>query len=870
LQSKDQSVKHLLIAASRSPIFSIDKRRIIVTAILMFLITVTLVLFFSYKIVLAYHHQHLKRESFFYTNALDQITVYNEIRGTARALGVSTLRAKQIVDGDLEPDNENLLASLEQIRSDFQAAIVYIMDRSGTVVISTRYGDGQKLTGKNYSFRPYFIEAMKGNNVVYPAFGVTTNERGLYYSSPIYHEKQGPINEIIGVAVIKMGMEMVDDWFKEIVTPIAMVSSQGIIFSANRPDWLFRQAYLLTDEEMAAVRNNSQFGKLFKDKPPEQLTPPLAGAEIQLDEGRFSIILCNLDLRDEFGSWKLVYSLDRRHLFPLWSVLAIVLLIATPFYFGTSTYLVRKRNRAIEAEKRELAQQAAATYKTIFESSNDVIMIHEVETGRVVEVNGRILDVYGYSPDEIELMTPENMCETKPPYTAAGAVKKIKEAVEKGELFFEWLVRKKNGRLFWVEVYLRHCMLNGVPRILAVIRDIDRRKKREDELREAKEAAERANYAKSDFLANMSHEIRTPLGGILGMLRLLGEERMTDTQAEHTKLALRSAESLMAILNDILDYSRLAAGEMRIAVKPFNLKETIEEVATLLAAKVRKKDLALTVQYDDSLPECLEGDPVRIRQVLTNLVGNAVKFTERGRVSVRVSGRISGEQAEVKIEVEDSGIGIPENQLERIFGKFTQVGMAADQPAGGTGLGLAISRQLATLMKGSISVTSRRGQGSTFVFCLPMRICDKATVAEGKGETASEPSALSPEKVAVLLIEDDEVNQIVAGKMLEAIGCVVDIAGDGAQGLAKFRENEYDIVFVDGKLPGKNGIEVADDLRRHKPQGRQVPLVAMTAYAMKGDRERFIAAGMDDYISKPLDSRALAEIVQRWTARKRD
>jgi len=864
-------MKHLLVAASRSPIFSIDKRRIIVTAILMFLITATLVLFFSYKIVLAYHHQHLKRESFFYANALDQITVYNEIRGTARALGVSTLRAKQIVDGDLEPDNENLLASLEQIRSDFQAAIVYIMDRSGTVVISTRYGDGQKLTGKNYSFRPYFHEAMKGNNVVYPAFGVTTNERGLYYSSPIYREKQGPINEIIGVAVIKMGMEMVDDWFKEIVTPIAMVSSQGIIFSANRPDWLFRQAYLLTDEEMAAVRNNSQFGKLFKDKPPEQLTPPLAGAEIQLDEGRFSIILCNLELRDEFGSWKLVYSIDRRHLFPFWSVMAIILLIATPFYFGTATYLVRKRNRAIEAEKRELAEQAAATYKTIFESSNDVIMIHEVETGRVVEVNGRISDVYGYSPDEIELMTPENMCETKPPYTAAGAVRKIKETVEKGELFFEWLVRKKNGRLFWVEVYLRHCMLNGVPRILAVIRDIDRRKKREDELREAKEAAERANFAKSDFLANMSHEIRTPLAGILGMLRLLGEQPMTDAQTEHTKLALRSAESLMAILNDILDYSRLAAGKMRIAVNPFNLKETVEEVATLLAAQARKKGLALMVEYDEGLPECLEGDPVRIRQVLTNLVGNAVKFTERGRVSVRVAGRrASDDLMEVRFEVEDTGIGIPEDQLELIFGKFTQVGPAAEHSSGGAGLGLAISRQLAELMNGSITVASRLGQGSKFVFRLPMRICDKETMVEAKGETASEPNAFSPEKVAVLLIEDDEVNQIVAGKMLEAIGCVVDIAGDGVQGLAKFRENEYDIVFVDGKLPGKNGIEVADDLRRHKRQGRHVPLVAMTAYAMKGDRERFIAAGMDDYISKPLDSRALAEIVQRWTARKRD
>ena|GEM_PF-6023788 len=869
MEPGDQSTRKAPNAASRSRFFGIDKGRIIVWAVLLFLLTVTLVLFFAYKIVMAYHQQHLERESYFFTHALDQITVYNEIRGTARALGVSTRRAKEVVAGDLEPDNKNLQASLEQIKTDFQAALVYILDHSGTVVISTRYGDGQTLTGKNYSFRPYFREAMKGSNVVYPAFGVTTNERGLYYSSPIFREKEGPIHEIVGVAVIKMGMETVDNWFREVSSPIAMISSQGIIFAANRPDWIFREAYPLTETELNALRNSSQFGNLFKDHSPERLNPSLVGGDILLDEGRYSIILRNLELRDEFGSWKLMYSIDRRRLLPLWSILAIVLLIAAPFYLGTVSYLGRKRNRAIEAEKRELTKQAAVTYKEIFESSNDMIMIHEVGTGRVVEVNGRVKEMYGYSPDEIEAMTSDNMCSTIPPFTAEAALEKIKEAVEKGEMFFEWLVRKKNGQLFWVEVYLRHCVLNGVPRVLAVVRDIDRRRQREEELRIAKEAAERANYAKSEFLANMSHEIRTPLSGILGMLRLLGEEFTTDSQAEHTKLALRSAESLMAILNDILDYSSLAAGKTRIAIKPFNLKETVEEVATLMAAEARKKEIALTVHYDDSLPECLEGDPVRIRQVLTNLVGNAVKFTEHGRVSVRIAGRpTADEQMEVDIEVEDTGVGIPEDQLESIFDKFTQVGQAAEQPAGGTGLGLAISRQLAELMNGSIAVTSRVGHGSTFVFRLPMRICHQVSEAEATEKAAPEQKVPSRERVSVLLIEDDEVNQIIAGKMLEAIGCAVDIAGDGEQGLAKWRENEYDIVFVDGKLPGKNGIEVADDLRRHKPEDKHVPLVAMTAYAMNGDRERFLAAGMDDYISKPLDPQALAEIVRRWTRRK--
>jgi len=845
--------------------WAIDTRRIAFIALLLMLATLTVVLLIAFGIQRSRFQTQITKEAGLYAQALDRATVFNEIRGTTRALGISSKRVKSAVDGTFEPDNPDLLNSLTQLKIDLNVSIVYIMNAKGDVTTCTKLADGSSLTGHNYSFRPYFKLAMQGHDVVYPAWGVTTGERGLYYSSPIYKEHQGEKGGILGVLIIKMGLESIDAWLENMSFPVVLVSPSGIVFAGNQPDWLLHTIFPITPEQLEKLNSSKQFGRQFFENPPIYLPETFGQYKATINGKRFAVKIVNLALNDDFGAWKFIYMQKDQVLLPIYVILICIIAVALPYLFGTMAFISRKNSKFVEAEKRDLIEQAASTYKAIFESANDVIIVHDAETGKAIDVNNRIFDLYGYSKEEALSQDVNQFSEGTPPYSADDALAHIQMAAEYGPQSFEWLAKRKDNTLFWVEVNLRRSLINGVPRVLAVVRDIDDRKRAEDELREAKEAAEKANAAKSDFLANMSHEIRTPLNGILGMLRLIQQEPLTTPQAEHARLAYRSAESLLAIINDILDYSSLSAGKIRIVVKPFNLHEVINEVVRLLSAKSHKKHLSIDVEYDDSLPVWWEGDPVRFRQIITNLVGNAVKFTQEGGVTVRVQAETQNqEHYQMRLEVEDTGIGIPEDRLETIFGKFNQVEQTDNHTEGGTGLGLTISRQLIELMGGTIGVRSQVGRGSTFTVILPMQTIPEENIKELEQAKQDEEPAPLDRRLNVLLIEDDQVNMMIAQKMLEASGCRVDTAVDGPAGLELWQGNNYDMIFLDGKLPGMSGFEVVQKIRENEKEGERIPVVAITAYAMSGDREKFLQAGMDDYIPKPIDNDRLIRILKKW------
>ena len=530
--------------------------------------------------------------------------------------------------------------------------------------------------------------------------------------------------------------------------------------------------------------------------------------------------------------------------------------------------------------ERKKAEDQVAFQASLLDQVKNAVIATDL-TGRIIYWNRFSEALYQWRAEEV---IGRSIAETIVPEGYASKIGEvIRDVLANGYRESEHMVQRRDGSMF-PALYVYSLLKDGQGRnmgFVGVSIDLTERKKVEQDLLSAKERAESATKAKSEFLANMSHEIRTPMNAVIGLTDLLLRTGITAEQKDYIETIRSSGDSLLAVISDILDFSKIEGGMLDLEEEPFDLKQCLEESVNMVAEAAAKKELIVRFAIDPIVPKRIAGDAIRLRQILVNLLGNAVKFTDAGIVSVSVSldpsaassvppSAKSSPLQKILFAVKDTGIGIDGDRMGRLFQSFSQVDASTTRKYGGTGLGLAISKNLAELMGGRIWAESEPGRGSTFYFTIsaeaaPDEAAPAARPARREGIPAGGLAALETGRpkisLWILLVEDNAVNQKVAIRILERLGFRADIAANGRQALGALKNHPYDLVLMDVQMPEMDGLE-ATRLIRSQP-GRQPYIIAMTAHAMKGDREECLAAGMDDYVSKPVRIEELLAAIER-------
>ena len=546
---------------------------------------------------------------------------------------------------------------------------------------------------------------------------------------------------------------------------------------------------------------------------------------------------------------------------------------------------VQERTLALEADiiERKRAEDALRhreeSYRALFDRANDGILLTNTN-GELLSVNESFARMHGYSTSDILARGVQPL---QTPASARLAPARMGRLLAGQALTFEVEHVHQDGHVFPLEVSASLICSGSTSFVQYMYRDISERKRVEETLletnRQLVEAntrancltamAETANLAKSEFLANMSHEIRTPMNGVIGMIGLLLDTQLDTEQRHYAETVHTSGKLMLNLINDILDFSKVEAGKLELEILDFDLPTLLKDSVAIMAVRARDKGLALHCAANPQVPTLLRGDAVRLCQILTNLVNNAIKFTHAGEVEIRVSLlEKSPGGVLLRFSVRDTGIGIPAAKLSLLFDKFSQVETSTTRRYGGTGLGLAISKQLAKLMGGDIGVTSDEGKGSEFWFSARL-----GTPAASHPQAIATPpvshgmlNLLAGCRARVLVVEDNLTNQQVAMGILQRMGLQADMVANGEEALLALAGHAYDLVLMDVQMPVMDGLEATRLIRSANSAvaNPQVPIIAMTAHAIEGDRQKCLEAGMNDYVSKPVSPQSLAEVLKQW------
>ncbi len=510
------------------------------------------------------------------------------------------------------------------------------------------------------------------------------------------------------------------------------------------------------------------------------------------------------------------------------------------------------------AESRLALQKSEQKYRLLADHSSDIISRFRWDQ-TFLYVSPACERMLGYKPEELtgkpvsHLVHPDDLKHVQSNHEAL-INNKCASLIEC------YRVRKKDGKYLWVETnsqVVTSPETGLVEEIVGVTRDISERREKED-LVKAKEVAEQANQAKSAFLANLSHEIRNPMNAITGMANTLLKSPVDEVQRNHLNSILFSSKNLLSILNDILDFSKIEAGKVSLTYSVFGLHTMVGELMSMHRPQAGEKGLDFDVRFENGLPEEVYGDEQKISQVLNNLLSNAIKFTKEGSVILEV-GMVQGSTPQLRFSVRDTGIGVKEEEIGQLFDSFRQLDISSRKEYQGTGLGLSIVKSLVELMQGRVVFESEYGKGSVVSFEVPLL----GPAGDPKNNNAGE---MEKRSLNILIAEDEAINQLYLAGFIRSHGWLADTASNGMIAIEKFSKGSYDLVLMDGQMPRMDGFEATRKIRDlEKDADKRTPVIAITGYAIPGDRERFLKAGMDDYISKPIDEEKLLEAIYRLT-----
>ena len=804
------------------------------------------------------------------------VRVWNAVERYGNAPPVSAAaRAEAFKNWTHDPSLRDLNDYLSLIQTSLGVDFILVTNAAGDAIASSNQDPRSSPIALNFADRQWFASTLLGRSGMQYAIGKATGVAGLYFATPIL--RNGTVR---GAVVAKVDVSSLSFLARQ--SNVFVTDENGVVILAQDPQLVMHaqtdaRVQTLSPEQRQSIYRRADFPPLtrqpWRDHASLQLLPgsdhPQLLANAYLDEFHLTVSAINPMLNFDSIEYQ-----RKSNLALCWLAgLAAVLLI--------QAYRSLQRSNA-------QAQASEARTRLILDSANCGIWGQSAD-GVCTFVNNEAARLLGYESHEL-LGTalhalvhykhadgshyPREAC----PMFATGLDGQARTT--KNEVLW-----RKDGQPMPVEYSTSALYANGVANgAVVVFTDITQRLGQERLLAQAKEQADAANQAKSEFLANMSHEIRTPMNGVIGMSELLMDTPLNEAQQDYVRNIVRSGESLLEIINDILDLSKIEAGRMEFDLHPFSLPALVESVTTLLRIRAEKKSIGLEVAIGPSVDGNFIGDSLRIRQILLNLVGNAVKFTNQGAVCLRVL----AQENRVRFEVIDSGIGVSKESMERLFSSFSQADTSTSRKFGGTGLGLAISKLLAEGMGGTIGVHSVLGTGSTFWFELPLEASPVQSEASqplaglsSPGEQAPgtyalsvpaeldwSPSQTPPEDAHpernILLVEDHPVNQKLATILLEKLGYHVDLAVNGREAVQYAAQRCYAVILMDMQMPEMDGLEATRIIRATGGPNQHSPILALTANAMQSDRDACRQSGMNEVLTKPLSQKTLSAALQHW------